>query len=94
MKYSVFFKTDKISNAIYEELSAKHTVALALLLFLKRNTEDCYSGQYIVTEFAVLKKFLKKEKDTVRKAINTLKELGAIEASGSSASKLEFKINI
>ena len=94
MKNSIFFKTDKISNAIYEELSSKSPIALSLLIFLKRNTENCYSGQYVVMDFSVLKKFLKKEKDTVRKAINTLKEAGAIEASGCSASKLEFKINI
>ncbi len=94
MKNSIFFKTDKISNGIYEEISSKNPVALSLLIFLKRNTENCFSGQYVVIEFDVLKKFLKKEKDTVRKAINALKESGAIEASGCSASKLEFKINI
>ncbi|MBA1318146.1 hypothetical protein G7032_20055 [Pseudomonas monteilii] len=94
MKNSIFFKSDKASKAVFEKICSKNTVALALLIYLKRNTEDCFEGQYVEADFIEIKKFLNKEKETVRRAINFLSECGAIETSGYTASKLQFKINI
>lgn len=94
MKNTIFFKKDKVSKAIFEKIAASNPLALTLLIYLKRNTESCFEGQYVVAEFSELKRFLNKEKDSVRRAICFLSECGAIEASGHTASKLEFKINI